>query len=242
MATAQNFFNATPAPDPQLNPLMAGIAGGLQGASNYGDYQKQLAMMQYQNQQKQLTDMMNAGAQSGKAGFGQGPEGSTPMQFAGQQAYWNPNGMNPAGAKDLSQMGYYNAKTSELQHNPHEIMATDAVLKSLLSAKASMDPNFDVFKATDQYNDYMKSKFPDQTQGNRSPQETQGSQGQAQPSMAQQIFNKGKPVNPATGEATGATATPRALKLTKDVAQKYMNQFKNKKIAMQMALKDGYTE
>ena len=225
MASAQNFFNATPAPDPQQNPLMAGLAGGLQGVSNYGDYQKQLQMMQYQNQQKQMSDMINAGAQNRQAGFGPGPAGSTPMQIGGQQGYWDPNGMGPSGQMDMAKAQLYQTMTDNKQGagNPEAVAAYHGAIE-LLKAKAAAsvdskgNSTFDTYGEMDKLHKYMNDNYNQDNQDSHdsTPQAQQPWQpGQPKTeaqSAAMALFNKGQAVNPATGAATGATATPRAQK------------------------------
>ena len=56
MATAQNFFNATPAPDPRGNPIAMGVAGGLQGLANYGTQQQDQGMLQQDAMQKLMLE------------------------------------------------------------------------------------------------------------------------------------------------------------------------------------------
>lgn len=221
MATAQNFFNATPAPDPQLNPLMAALAGGLQGASNQGDYQKQLQMMMYQNQQKQLTDAMNAGIQNHQAGFGQGPAGSTPMQFAGQQGYWDPNGMGPSGQMDMAKAQLYQTMNDQKAQSGTNLeahtMAT-TLLKGIAD-KYSNDTSgaygLDKFQGdTAAAMDFVKKKY-----GLDKPQEDQGDDSAPQPWQPGQPKSEGQPVagGPTVAQqmfskATGSqnSLTPRA--------------------------------
>lgn len=230
MGTAQNFFNATPAPDPQQNPLAAGVAGGLQGMANQGDLQRQMQLMQYQNQQKQMSDMLNAGAQNHQAGFGPGPDGSTPMQIGGQQGYWDPNGMSPAGQMDLSKSQLYqtmnNQKAGASQNLEAHTVAT-TLLKAIGDRYSSgIDKDYtmdkatnDAFGVTDTINKkYNLGKYApaDDQSGDDSAQSWQPGQPKTETqsatptaSAAQQMFSQ------ATGSKS--SATPRSARMQDQV-------------------------
>lgn len=231
MASSQNFFNATPAPEPQQNPAMAGLAGGLQGLSDQGNLQRQMQLMQYQDQQKQLTDGMNAGIQNHQAGFGQGPAGSQPMQFGGQQAYWDPNGMSPAGQMDLSKSQLYQTMTDQKQNAGQNLEAhtlATTLLKGIADRYSSgVDKDYTLGKFqgdTAAAMDFVKKKFgmdkpqEDDTQDtSTAPEPWQPGQPktEAQSAMAptasaaQQMFSQ------ATGSKS--SATPRSARMQDQV-------------------------
>ncbi len=229
MASAQNFFNSTPAPDPRQNTALAGLAGGLQGMADQGTYQKQMQLMQMQNNQKQMADMINAGAQNRQAGFGPGPEGSTPMQIGGQQGYWDPNGMSPAGQMDLSKSQLYQTMNANKANAPQNLEAHTLATTLLKGIADRYSNGVDKKYTLDKYQsdaagamDFVKKRYGMDQQDDNSDSSDQSQQSAAQmfagkpgyrdaqgnllmaKSPAQQMFSS------ATGQSN---ATPRSQRM-----------------------------